>query len=334
MNVGRQSWRFNNNVYLLETATAVGPLEAEGPLREFFDVKFEDSYCEQKSWEQAEANLMKNAIEQIFLKTNLREKDISIAFAGDLLNQIVPTHYTFRDFDIPFFGVYGACSTSMEALLLSSVFVNSNHASIAMAGTSSHNMSVERQFRNPTEYGGPKPDTAQFTVTGAGVALVGNQPTSIKIESATAGIIIDAQQSNPNDMGSAMAPAAAHTIKQHFEDLKLDADYYDLILTGDLATCGSPIVIDILRRDGYDIKAIHEDCGKIIYSDEQAVFSGGSGAGCCAVVTFGYIKELLMKKKLNRVLVVATGALLNPLILQQKETIPCIAHAVAFHAVE
>ena len=334
MKVGRQSWRFNNGVYLQETATAVGPLESEGPLSKYFDIKFEDSYCEQKSWEQAEANLMRSAILNIFTKTNLREKDISIAFAGDLINQLVPTHYTFREFDIPFFGVYGACSTSMESLLLSSVFVNSNHASLALAASSSHNMSVERQFRNPTEYGGPKPVTAQFTVTGAGVALVGQKPSKIKIEAATGGVILDAEQRNPNDMGSAMAPAAASTIKQHFEDLQITPDYYDLIITGDLANCGSPILIDILNQEGYDISEIHNDCGKIIYSKEQPVFSGGSGAGCCAVVTYGYIKELLETKRLKKVLVVATGALLSPLIIQQKETIPCIAHAVAFSAVE
>jgi len=333
MKVGSQSWKFSNEVYLQETATTVGPLEAKGPISQYFDHKYNDPYCGQKSWEQAESQLMRKAIQTAFSKSDLKEKDISVAFAGDLINQIVPTHYVFREFNIPFFGVYGACSTSMESLLLASVFVNSDHAKIAMAATSSHNMTVERQFRNPTEYGGPKPDTAQNTVTGAGVALVGHKPSQIKIESATAGIIVDAAQNNPNDMGSAMAPAAAQTIKQHFEDLQIDQNYYDLILTGDLANCGSPILIDILKNEGYDLSQNHNDCGKIIYAKDQSVFAGGSGCACCAVVTYGYITELLKTKKINKVLVVATGALLSPLILKQKETIPCIAHAVSFCSV-
>lgn len=332
MKVGNQSWKFNNDVFLLETATAVGPVESKGPLKEYFDVLYDEPYCGQKSWEQAESQLMRSAMKQAIYKANINESDITVSFAGDLVNQIVPTHYTFRETSIPFFGVYGACSTSMESLLLSSIFVDSDNANIALAATSSHNSSVERQYRNPTEYGGPKPDTAQYTVTGSGVALVSHKKTSIRIESATAGIIVDAAQKNVNDMGTAMAPAAAQTIKQHFQDLELEPSYYDLILTGDLATCGSPILVDILKTEGYDISEQHNDCGKLIFSKDQAVFSGGSGCGCCAVVTYGYIKKLLEEKKIKRVLVVATGALLNPLIVQQKETIPCIAHAVALCA--
>lgn len=332
MKVGNQSWKFNNDVFLLETATAVGQVESEGPLKDYFDLSYDDPYCGQKSWEQAESQLMRSAIQKVISKAAIKEKDICVAFAGDLVNQIVPTHYVFRENNIPFFGVYGACSTSMESLLLSSIFIDSDNAKIALAATSSHNSSAERQYRNPTEYGGPKPKTAQYTVTGSGVALVSHKKTKIRIESGTAGFIVDAAQKNVNDMGSAMAPAAAQTIKQHFEDLGIAPSYYDLILTGDLATCGSPILIDILKSEGYDISKQHNDCGKLIFSDEQPVFSGGSGCGCCAVVTYGYIKKLLEEKKLKRVLVVATGALLNPLIVQQKETIPCIAHAVALCA--
>lgn len=332
MKVGNQSWKFNNDVFLLETATAVGPVESKGPLKEYFDVLYDEPYCGQKSWEQAESQLMRSAMKQAIHKASINESDITVSFAGDLVNQIVPTHYTFRETNIPFFGIYGACSTSMESLLLSSIFVDSDNANIALAATSSHNSSAERQYRNPTEYGGPKPETAQYTVTGSGVALVSHKKTNIRIESGTVGIIVDAAQKNVNDMGTAMAPAAAQTIKQHFQDLELEPSYYDLILTGDLATCGSPILVDILKTEGYDISEQHNDCGKLIFSKDQAVFSGGSGCGCCAVVTYGYIKKLLEEKKIKRVLVVATGALLNPLIVQQKETIPCIAHAVALCA--
>jgi stage V sporulation protein AD len=334
MKVGRQSWKFNNEVYLQETTTAVGPMESEGPLSDYFDIKFDDYYMGQKSWEQAEIHLLRNAINGILGKSGLREKDISLAFGGDLNNQLVPTHYVFREFNIPLFGVYGACSTSMEALLLASVFVNSNHAERALIVTGSHNMTAERQFRNPTEYGGPKPETAQHTVTGAGAGIVSQQLSRIKVESATAGIVIDAAQKNPSDMGSAMAPAAAETIRQHFEDLQIDENYYDLIVTGDLAGCGSPILLEILKNYGYDISEKYKDCGNLIYDKKQPVFAGGSGPGCCAVVTFGYLKDLLYKKEISRVLVVATGALLNPLIVQQKESIPCIAHAVALSAAE
>ena len=332
MKVGNQSWKFNNDVFLLEAATAVGQVESQGPLKDYFDLSYDDPYCGQKSWEQAESQLMRSAIQKVINKAGINENDISVSFAGDLVNQIVPTHYVFRETNIPFFCIYGACSTSMESLLLSSIFVDSNNAQIALAATSSHNSSAERQYRNPTEYGGPKPDTAQYTVTGSGVALVSHKKTNIRIESGTAGFIVDAAQKNVNDMGTAMAPAAAQTIKQHFQDLGIDPSYYDLILTGDLATCGSPILIDILKSEGYDISKQHNDCGKLIFSKEQPVFAGGSGCGCCAVVTYGYIKKLLEEKKLKRVLVVATGALLNPLIVQQKETIPCIAHAVALCA--
>ena len=332
MRVGKHSWRFDNSVYLQDTATAVGPLESQGPLAEYFDVKYDEPYCGQKSWEQAESQLMRSAISKVLNKCKLKDGDISVSFAGDLVNQIVPTHYVFREFNIPFFGVYGACSTSMESLLLSSIFIDSENANLALAATSSHNSTAERQYRNPTEYGGPKPDTAQYTVTGSGVAIVGHKKTPIRIESGTVGVIVDAAQNNPNDMGSAMAPAAAQTIKQHLTDFKLDPSYYDLILTGDLAHVGSPILIDILKNEGLDISQNHNDCGKLIFSEDQSVFAGGSGCGCCAVVTYGYIKELLIQKKIKRVLVVATGALLNPIILQQKETIPCIAHAVALVA--
>ena len=266
MKVGNQSWKFNNDVFLLEAATAVGQVESEGPLKDYFDLSYDDPYCGQKSWEQAESQLMRSAIQKVINKAGINENDISVSFAGDLVNQIVPTHYVFRETNIPFFGIYGACSTSMESLLLSSIFVDSNNAQIALAATSSHNSSAERQYRNPTEYGGPKPDTAQYTVTGSGVALVSHKKTNIRIESGTAGFIVDAAQKNVNDMGTAMAPAAAQTIKQHFQDLGIDPSYYDLILTGDLATCGSPILIDILKSEGYDISKQHNDCGKLIFS--------------------------------------------------------------------
>ncbi|MCL1951016.1 MAG: stage V sporulation protein AD [Turicibacter sp.] len=329
MKIGKQSWRFENKVYIQETATSVGPLEAKGPLGKFFDVRYDEPYMGQKTWEQAEIQLIRGTLQTLFNKSGLHEKDICLALCGDLVNQLVPSHYAFREFNLPFLGMYGACATGIQSLLLSAVLVDSFQANHVIAGASSHTMTVERQFRNPVEYGGPKPETAQNTIMGAGLALVSRKPSPVRIESATAGIIVDAGQKNPNDMGSAMAPAAAQSLMQHLDDLGLNEDYYDMIVTGDLAKCGTPVFINILKQKGIEVEDIHSDCGNLIYSDKQKVFSGGSGAGCCPVVTFGYLCDLLKHQKVKRVLVLATGALLNPLIMQQKESIPCIAHAVA-----
>ena len=331
MKIGKASWTFKK-VYLQESATAVGEVETDGPLSEYFDIKDRDPYFGQKSWEQAEMYMLKLAIDKSIEKAGIQQTDINVAFGGDLVNQLVPTHYAYREFDIPFFGVYSACATMAESLLLASSFVEAGYADKAMASASSHNMMAEKQFRNPVEYGGPKGDTAQFTATAAGVGIVGFTASKVRIESATAGIIVDAMQNNPSDMGSAMAPAAAQTIKQHFEDLGTQPEDYDLILTGDLSQIGSPILIDLLAEAGYDISTVHNDCGKMIYGDNKSVFAGGSGAGCSAAVVYGYIVDQIRKKQLNKVLVVATGALLNPLIMAQKETIPCIAHAVVLSA--
>ena len=332
MQVKRGSYKFDN-VYLESSATNVGEFEIDGPLGKHFDLHDRDPYFGMKSWEQAEMQMLELAIRKAMEKSNLSDQDLDAAFGGDLVNQLVPTHYAYRNFDIPFFGVYGACSTMAESLMLASIFVENGYAKRAMASASSHNMMAEKQFRNPVEYGGPKSDSQQFTATAAGVGIVGRTPNGIKVESATAGIIVDALQNNPSDMGSAMAPAAADTISRHLKDFKLTPDYYDLILTGDLANVGTPILVDLLSRDGFDISKNHNDCGKMLYDGEMPVLAGGSGAGCSAAVVYGYVCDMLKQKKLNKVLVVATGALLNPTIMAQKETIPCIAHAIALSSV-
>ena len=332
MKVGKQSWKFENKIFIQETATSVGPLEAAGPLGNYFDVRYDEPYLGQKTWEQAEMQLLRGTLQTLFNKTGLHEKDIDLAFCGDLINQLLPTNYVFREFNFPLLGLYSACATGMQSLLLSSLLVDSFQADLVIAGACSHNMTTERQFRNPTEYGGPKPDTSQYTVTGAACALVSRNPSPVRIESATAGVIVDAAQRNPNDMGIAMAPAAANTLLRHFEDLDIGPDYYDMIVTGDLAKCGTPVFISIMKQNGYEIENIHLDCGSIIFSEKQKVFAGGSGAGCCPTVAFSYIHELLKKKNVNKVLLLATGALLSPIIIQQKETIPCICHAVALSA--
>ena len=330
MKLGRSSYRFSN-VFLENSATIAGVMEGDGPLGEYFDSVESDLYFGMKSWEQAEIRMTETAIEKIMDKSKLKVTDIDVAFGGDLVNQLVPTHYAMRSFDVPFIGVYSACASIIEAIILASSFVDNGLAERTMAFASSHNNMAEKQFRMPVEYGGPKGKTAQYTATGTGVGILSNYSASIKIESATIGMVIDAMQKDPCDMGSAMAPAAAHTISRHFKELDLKPDYYDLIITGDLATIGSPILMDLLKQDGFDITSRHQDCGTLLYNeDQQPTFAGGSGAGCVSIVMFGYLVELLKTKQINRVLVVGTGALLNPLIVVQKETIPCIAHAVAF----
>lgn len=323
-----------DRVYLKGTGTSVGPLEKQGPLGAYFDRDYENNYCGEKNWEAAERRLLSDAIILAVVNSGFKMDEVELIIAGDLINQNVISNYAMRDFDTPFLGMYGACSTSMQTLLTGSMFINSGMFNNIVVASSSHNSTAERQFRYPTEYGGQKPPTMTFTVTGAGAALISSKPSSIKITAATIGRVIDAKQKNPNDMGSAMAPAASDTLIRHFQDLNITPDYYDMIVTGDLSKIGSQVLLDIMNYENYSIDKLHHDCGKMIYSEDQKVFAGGSGCACCAVVTYGYIKHLLETDQIKRALVVATGALLNPMMTLQKETIPCIAHAVAFEKCE
>lgn len=273
---------------------------------------------------------MDDAISTALSKANLQKSDIDLLLAGDLLNQNVTANYVARELKIPFLCLFGACSTSMESVAIASALIDGGFANRAIAATSSHNATAERQFRNPTEYGGQKPDTATSTVTGGGAVIISQEPSQIQITSATVGRVMDLGITDPFDMGSAMAPAAADTIKQHLEDLGRTVDDYDLILTGDLSGIGSPILKDLLKEEGIQLGRKHDDCGLIIYTPDQNVFAGGSGCACSAVVTFSHIFQEMKAGNLQRVLVVATGALLSPMMVQQKETIPTIAHGVVF----
>lgn len=327
---GKQTWQFENPLYVHSSGTAVGPKEAEGPLGQYFDVKYDELHCGEDSWELAERKLMQQAIDECLKKANKTTEDIDILLAGDLLNQNVTANYVARHANIPFLCMFGACSTSMETLAIGSALVDGGFAKNAIAATSSHNATAERQFRYPTEYGGQKPDTATFTVTGSGAVLINQEKSDIRITSATIGRVADLGIKNAFDMGTAMAPAAGETIAQHFKDLNRTPDDYDLILTGDLSGIGSPILKDMLKDEGYDVYEKHNDCGLMVYRPDQKVFAGGSGCACSAVVTYGYIFDELKRGNLNRVFVVATGALLSPVMIQQKETIPTIAHGVVF----
>ncbi|MGG3924542.1 stage V sporulation protein AD [Metabacillus fastidiosus] len=331
---GKQTWLFENPLFVHSSGTVVGPKEAEGPLGKMYDVSHQDLHCGEDSWELAERRLMEQAVEQCLTKGNTTIDQIDLFLSGDLLNQNVTANYVARHLQIPFLCLFGACSTSMETVAVGAALVDGGFANKVIAATSSHNATAERQFRYPTEYGGQKPDTATCTVTGSGAVLISKEISNIRITSATIGAVADLGITNPFDMGSAMAPAAAATIEQHLKDLNRTPDDYDMFLTGDLSGVGSPILKEMLKEEGIDIYNKHNDCGLMVYRPDQNVFAGGSGCACSAVVTYSHIFNELNAGNLNRVFVVATGALLNPIMIQQKESIPTIAHGVVFERVD
>lgn len=326
--IGKNSTIFNN-VYLGSSAVITGPKEKAGPLSYYFDKKYDDLRLECDSWEKAEMKLFKEALDVCLLKNKLSSRDIDYVVFGDLNNQIIIGNYVLRDYDIPYLGVFGACSTSVESIIVGGNLIEAESASLILAGTSSHYSTSERQFRYPTEYGGQKPNTTTSTVTAGGVVLLTNSPTDIKVTAATVGKVIDAKIKDPLDMGRAMAPAAYSTLKQHFDDFNTGPEEYDLIVTGDLSYYGKDLLIKIFAEDNVDMSKNYNDCGLMIYDrNTQDVHAGGSGCACCAAVTYGYLLSKLRDNSYKKVLVVATGALLNPIIMAQKESIPCIAHAI------
>lgn len=327
--LGRSTWEYTSDVRILATATAVGPKEGEGPLKMDFDIIHDDLYIGQSTWEKAERKLFEEALDLSIKKSGLSNEQINLIIAGDLLNQIISASFTASYSQIPYLGVYGACSTSMESLSISASLIDAGFADYIASGCSSHNATAEKQYRYPTEYGGQKPPYAQWTVTGSGVAIIGKGLAGPVVKFSTIGRVIDMGIKDPFDMGSAMAPAAVDTISQHFKDTGRTPDDYDLIVTGDLAGVGYPIAKKMLLDEGYDMSKVYNDCGLMIYGSDQQVFAGGSGCASSAVVTYGHIIKLLNQKKLNKVLIVATGALLSPISYQQGESIPCIAHAAA-----
>ncbi|WP_188206063.1 stage V sporulation protein AD [Alkalibacillus aidingensis] len=333
MKQGKQTWVFDNGVYIKGSATVTGPREKQGPLGQTYDYSFEDLYCGEDTWERAEQALLNKSIDLCLQKAKVRKDAVDLLVSGDLLNQNVTSNYVARDFPSSFLCVFGACSTSMEALAIASSQVDSGNSDVALASTSSHYSTAERQFRYPTEYGGQKPDTQTSTVTGAGAALVQKERSFVQVEAATIGKVVDFSANDPLDMGSAMAPAAADTIVQHLKDMNRQPEEYDMILTGDLSSVGTPIAKKLTYQFGYDIENVHRDCGLMVYNSNQNVFAGGSGCAVSAVVSYGHIMQQLRSGELNKVLIVATGALLSPTIVQQKETIPCIAHGVVLKRV-
>ncbi|TXK84052.1 stage V sporulation protein AD [Paenibacillus sp. N3.4] len=331
---GHQSWIFENRPVILSTGTVVGPDEGQGPISEDFDIVHGDLTVGQKTWEKAEKALLEEAAARALDNAGLTGGQIQFYIGGDLMNQIISNTFAARTLGMPYIGIFGACSTSMEGLALAAQLMDSGAANYVMAGTSSHNCTAEKQFRYPTEYGSQKPPTAQYTVTGAGVALLGKKGDGPVVTSATIGRIVDMGIKDPFNMGAAMAPAAVDTIQAHCRDLNREPGYYDLIVTGDLALVGSNIARELFHKHKFPIEqTTYDDCGLIVYDREkQSVQAGGSGCGCSATVTYGHLLKRIKKGELKRILVVATGALLSPLSFQQGESIPCIAHAVSIES--
>lgn len=311
-------------------AAIVGRKEGAGPLGKYFDEVYEDVYFGQQTWEKAESELQRLTLLKALEKGGLSPKDINYMFAGDLINQCTSTSYGLRELGIPLLCVYGACSTMSESLLLASLMTDSNLGGNIAAMTSSHFSSAERQFRFPLSYGGVRPPSAQWTCTASGAVIL--QPHNEHgpyVKAATIGTIVDMGVTDANNMGAAMAPAAAHVIKTHLEDRRLSPEDFDLIVTGDLGRTGGTLLIELLAAEGISIASRFKDCGTMIFDfDRQDVHSGGSGCGCSASVLCGYFLDKLRKGELKNILFCATGALMSTTRSQQSESIPGISHAV------
>ena len=324
-----QTMTFSPAPVILSHANVVGKKEGEGPLRDSFDYIDSDNTFGQPSWEKAESAMQKQALSLALTKADRTAAGVDWLFAGDLLNQCISSSYAARGRDIPFFGLYGACSTMGESLTLAAMALSGGFGQCAAAVVSSHFCSAERQYRTPLEYGGQRPPTAQWTVTGAGAVLLGREGSGPRITHATVGKIVDKGVTDANNMGCAMAPAAADTILAHFRDTGRAPGFYDLIITGDLGILGSELLLELLRREGVHLSN-HADCGALIFDPKrQDVHSGGSGCGCCASVLTGYLLTALKSGRWRNILFCPTGALHSPTACCQGESIPGICHAVA-----
>ncbi len=324
----RGSFCFDEYIGITGYAAVAGKKESEGPLGGCFDKTYSDNLLGEDSWEKAESRMQTEVIELCLEKTGINADALDAVFSGDLLNQCIASTFGIRQLGIPHVGMYGACSTMASTLLSASLMLQAGCAERCVAMTSSHFSSAERQYRTPIQYGGQRTPTAQWTVTGAGaLSLVRGEGISVK--GGTVGIIQDLGVKDPNNMGAAMAPAAAHTIERHLQAFGASPSDYDLILTGDLGFVGSELLIELLLRDSIDISAVHNDGGMMIFDREgQDVHAGGSGCGCSASVLCGHILPQLAQGRLSRVLFVGTGALQSPTSSFQGESVPSVAHAV------
>ena len=318
------------NVYINDTSTIVGPYEYNGPLSKYYDKHYIDLYFGEKTWEQAEVKSIMDSVEILLNKINKKENEIDIHIGSDLLNQIVATNYASSKIKIPLIGIYSACSSSVLGMLLASNMIEAKQIKNAIITSSSHNNGAEKQFRNPVEYGGPKKEYSTFTTTGCASCYLSNTKSKIKIESATLGTVCDKGITDVYNMGAVMAPAAAFVINKHLKETNRTIDYYDLVLTGDLGFIGKKILKDYIKKE-YNIELKkYDDSACIIYDlENQPVYSGGSGIACLPLVTYSYIFDEMKKGRYKKILLVATGALMNSTMCNQHLSIPSISHAIS-----
>jgi len=326
---GRQSFILENPPVITHWASVAGKKEIQGPLSHMFDIKCRDTLFGQRTWEQAEKQMQQLALRKLLEKANLPQQELDVVFSGDLLNQCIGSSFTLRNSSVPHIGLYGACSTMAESLLMATITVGGGFADKAVAMTSSHFASSERQYRFPLGYGGQRTPTSQWTVTGSGAALVSAEGKGPKITACTIGTVTDLGITDANNMGCAMAPAAYSTIKTHFADFQTGPESFDLIVTGDLGQLGKDVLLELSKRDGLSLGGKLTDCGTLVYDNTaQDVHSGGSGCGCSAITLCGYLLDRLNSGKLKKILFCGTGALLSPTSTQQGLPIPGICHAV------
>ena len=319
---------YKNKPIIIGTSTVAGPKESKGSISKYIELKLEDDMFGQDTFEKAETKMLYSAIKNSIKNANKREEQIDTIIAGDLLNQIISSTFSARNFTTGYLGVYNACATFSESLIIGSALIDGGYMNNIVCASSSHFSSAERQYRYPLELGSTRPPQSQWTVTGAGACVLSNIGKGPKITSATIGRVIDFGISDANNMGAAMAPAACDTLFTHFSETGLCPNDYDLILTGDLGTLGSRIFKDLIWEKGYDVEKQHIDCGELVYNLCEQEYQGGSGAGCSALVFNSYIYDKLKKGKYNKVMLMATGALLSSITTQQGDSIPAIAHAV------
>ena len=316
-----------NNVYINDTITISGPYEKKGPLGNYFDKSYNEFYFGTKSWEEAESKLIEESIDLLIKKTNKIPK---LMISGDLLNQIVSSNYAASKIKIPYLGIYSACASSVEGLIIGSNLIEAKQIENCVCSVSSHNNAAEKQFRYPVEYGGVKPKTTTFTTTGGCSAFLSSERNGIKIESSTIGKVVDLGVTDVYNMGAVMTPACADTLYTHLKETKRDISYYDLILSGDLGRYGKDIMKDYMKEE-YNIELNnYDDSACMIFNiNNQDVYAGGSGPACLPLVTYGYIFDKMKKKELKKVLLLATGALMSTTMVNEKETIPAICHAIS-----
>ncbi len=327
--ISRNTFMMENPPSIYAFAGIAGKKEGEGPLGDCFDEIVDDAYFGQDTWEKAESELIKRTVNKAIEKAMLKPADIDYMFAGDLLNQCIGTTYGLRDLDIPLFGIYGACSTMSEGIALASLMTDSGIGGKVIAATSSHFCTAERQFRFPLQYGGVRTPTAQWTCTASGAVVLSAKENPPYVRAVTCGKIVDMGVTDANNMGAAMAPAAAYVIKTFLDDTAMSPSDFDYIVTGDLGTVGSELLLDLLKSENIDISEQHKDCGVMMFDiDAQDVHAGGSGCGCSGSILCGYFLNKLGSGEIKNILFCATGALMSPTAAQQGESLPAISHAV------